>query len=379
MHGRLIVLTHDVVTGKAGDVAISIHTLFVLLALLRARCSVHIRCIIIIIITTTTIIPTIIPTSICLGLEPLRRCCWRCAICGFCCAEAARKEAGHAVHGPAALWGRVEHAMQRLKQRWCEQGDWVLARVEHGSPAQVCAVVWVALCRTVPGQVGKQHRVQHKAQAPHVNSSRVLEERLTVVVAVAIAAAAALCPRCRCFGRQWRRQRGVAGIGGELLRGHVARRAWEAARGARANATRQPKVADLDVVAAVEQDVLGLDVGVDDVVGVVEVEEGSAELVHPPAHGGLCERDWGAGLEAVVEVAVGGQLHGKERGRRAVEGIKGADNVWVAEPRAEGHLQLCDVVRHLLDGDVAAADAVVRLIHHGISARPELAGEHEPG
>lgn len=127
--------------------------------------------------------------------------------------------------------------------------------------------------------------------------------------------------------------------------------------------TGEAEIGQFEVVGIVEEEVFGLEVAVEDVVGMAE-GDGGDELVEEAA--GLGLREAAAGGEAGEELAVFGEFEDEVDGGAGGEDLEEADDVGVAEAAHGGDLA-GDVVR----GQVVVAEGF-RLVY-------DLDGHAAPG
>ena len=167
-------------------------------------------------------------------------------------------------------------------------------------------------------------------------------------------------------------------LAADLLGRHVVGRAHDHARAGHVGRRHlgQAEVHDLDLAAALDVDVRGLQVAVDDVLRVGE-GEAVADLLHEPEL--LLERQGRVAADEVLEVVALQELHRHVDLALVFAEVEDGDDVGVVEPRGRLGLAVealpqlfvgADRRRHRLDGDVAAEDGVVGLedLAHGALA-----------
>ncbi len=163
---------------------------------------------------------------------------------------------------------------------------------------------------------------------------------------------------------------GRGALAAGLLRRQVARRADDRARfgeGAEVGRARHAEVGDLDALVAVEQQVPGLDVAMDDPVRVCRVERGRclAEPVERASHGlrtfaleTVCQRAAREVLHHDVRPAVVlADVEDRDRARRVREP---GDGERLAGEAPADRVVVCEPVRQQLDGDDPREVGVLR-------------------
>jgi hypothetical protein len=99
---------------------------------------------------------------------------------------------------------------------------------------------------------------------------------------------------------------------------------------------REAEVGDLEVTALVDEEILGLEVAVEDAVGVAEADDGD-ELLEVPARGVLLEAALG---DAREELPAADELHGEVDLGPGGHDLEEADDVGVAHAVEDGDLAL---------------------------------------
>ncbi len=173
----------------------------------------------------------------------------------------------------------------------------------------------------------------------------------------------------------------VARRAAELLGRHVRRRPAGEARAI--EQVREPEVHDLHTSLVGEEDVAGLQIAVDDAVGV-RVREAARDVACEP-HG--LERRHRASPEPLLERLAAEELQDEEGSALVDAVVVQRDDVRVVEPGGRLRLlaqRLLEDVRarerraHGLEGDEAAELGVARLEHDAEAAAADLAEELEP-